>query len=87
MRPYLEQLAAGQPVRYVSVGFASDYPDLCLITASNPTLDYSEQWMESTNASYGAFALPTFGTSTGLDPSLTQWNAVADVQGQITLVG
>lgn len=61
---------------YVSVGFAADYPDLCLITLSDPDSNVAFQFLEQSYPHSG-FAL-VGGNLTRpayLDPSVTNWNA------------
>jgi hypothetical protein len=82
-------VARGHAIRYVSVGFSADYPDLCLITASNPDTDIAMQFLESQNSPYGGNYKPSGDptSSSNLDPSLTNWNASANAEGRITLYG
>ena len=71
---------------YVSVGFSADYPDRCLITASNPDRDKAVQFLETRNGSFKQVGgLGNFLSSSHLDPSVTRWNASADRNGNVML--
>jgi len=71
---------------YVSVGFAADYPDKCLITVSIPAIRTARQFMESGgDIGAGPFGMPVDADPNSLDPSLTNWNASIDEEGTITL--
>jgi hypothetical protein len=72
---------------YVSVGFAADYPDLCLVTLVSPSVRTGMQFLESdTPGGSGEVYMPE-GTvdPTNLDPSLKNWNAEADDSGYLRL--
>lgn len=59
---------------YVSVGFASDYPDKCLVTISLPAIGSASQFLEG-GMNGMPYAFPQEADPASLDPSLTNWNA------------
>jgi hypothetical protein len=69
---------------YSSAGYSADYPTLCLITISNPDLGgESEQFLQQTN---GSFQLSGGVVNVSeLPASVTQWNATADPQGNLSV--
>lgn len=58
---------------YVSVGFSADYPDRCLITASNPDKGLASQWFETPGGRLPFRRVDL--NPEALDPSTTNWNA------------
>lgn len=72
---------------YVSVGFAADYPDECLVTLSAPGMHIAMQFIEN-RSSYNGDGYQTSGGEldpNSLDPSLTNWNADVVSDGTISL--
>jgi hypothetical protein len=72
---------------YVTVGFASDFPDRCLITVGVPSADRAIQYLEGgqsgfTESPYGVANLSVDSVSQ-LPPSAKQWNARALSDGSI----
>jgi hypothetical protein len=90
--PYQRQLQSfGQPlddsegtIGFISVGFASDYPDKCLVTASFPARQVAFQYFEGRTASGTTFT----GDSIAVDNAaslIDGWNADLDADGYISL--
>jgi hypothetical protein len=78
------------PLYYVSVGPSATFPDKCLFTVASPTTNRAFQFVEgaegSNIAGFGIFGLPVFeGSPSELDASVTNWNATADGDGNVTL--
>jgi hypothetical protein len=69
---------------YVSVTMSSLYSDKCLITAANPQLNLSAQFLESESGPY-AYDQAASGEATTLPASVTHWNASANEEGLLTL--
>ncbi|MCW2988937.1 MAG: hypothetical protein JWM24_1875 [Solirubrobacterales bacterium] len=69
---------------YVSVTMSSLYSDKCLITATNPQLNLSAQFLESESGPY-AYDQAASGEATTLPASVTRWNASANGEGFLTL--
>jgi hypothetical protein len=69
---------------YVSVTTSDLYPGKCLITAANPELNLSAQFLEGGGNPY-AFDQIATGEATSLPPSVTAWNATVDSVGHIGL--
>lgn len=71
---------------YVSVGFAADFPDKCLVTFAFPSTDDTLQFIESGGSSpMGPFSVPTNGTVGGLPESTKDWNATLSEDGTLRL--
>ncbi len=71
---------------YVSIGFAEDFPDKCLITVAYPTVDRSLQFIEAGEGSVsGPYGMPQQGTLASLPESTKQWNAQIDPTGTVKL--
>jgi hypothetical protein len=68
----------------VSVTTSDLYPGKCLVTAANPELNLSAQFLEGDGNPY-AFDQVGSGEATSLPPSVTAWNASADSEGYIGL--
>jgi hypothetical protein len=69
---------------YVSVTTSDLYPGKCLITAANPELNLSAQFLEGDGNPY-AFDQVASGEATSLPSSVTAWNASTDSVGHIGL--
>ena len=71
---------------YVTVDFAADYPDKCLVTAAFPRTNRSMQFIEAggtgTNEPY---TMMGSGSATNLPASTKNWNATITEDGQLTL--
>lgn len=70
---------------YVSVTTSEVYPDKCLVTAANPELNLSAQFLEGDGNPY-AYDQVGSGSAGSLPPSVTAWNASADGEGYLTLM-
>jgi hypothetical protein len=66
---------------YVSVGFASNYPDRCLITFSFPNLPIAWQYLEGGMGS--SWTMLAELKPVALDESVTHWNASLGEDGSI----
>lgn len=82
-------LTNGATVDYVSVGWAANYPDRCLITVSNPDRRTAMQFLEKGGTSDTDYPPGNYDRSSidpnQLDPSLTGWNASMNPDGSIEL--
>jgi hypothetical protein len=72
---------------YVSVGFADDFPDKCMITVAYPSQDRVSQFIESgsTGGPLGPFGAPSTGNISDLPESTKDWNASMAENGTVTL--
>ncbi|MEW5659288.1 hypothetical protein ABGT92_28695 [Streptomyces cinereoruber] len=69
---------------YVHVGRSAVFPDLWMVTIANSATMYAQQYVEDAKDKWG-FAPSWTGTVSGLDPSVTSWNAKMAGDGTITL--
>lgn len=69
---------------YVSVGFAADYPDKCLVAISAPNLGYAWELLEGSPSPDLAFTEQRT-TPDALPPSTKNWNAVINPDGTLHL--
>lgn len=69
---------------YVSVTTSDLYPGKCLITAANPELNLSAQFLESDAGPY-AYDQVGSGEATSLPSSVTDWNASDAGEGKLLL--
>jgi hypothetical protein len=71
---------------YISVGYAVNYPDRCLITASNPQFGAVAIQFLETPSTYGTFTILAQSVPlSSLDAVTTSWNASSDNAGYISL--
>lgn len=85
-RTLLASATLGESLPYVSIGYAANYPDRCLVTASNPSFGARAlQFLE--DGSYGATfrTLSTDVPLASLDEFTKAWNASSDTQGYLSL--
>lgn len=69
---------------YISITTSEVYPDKCLITAANPEINLSAQFLEGDGSPY-AYDQVGSGSASSLPPSVTDWNAASDAEGHVAL--
>ncbi len=65
---------------YVSVGFAADVTDRCLVTVAQPDVGHAMQFLQTSD---GSFRLVQATTISQIPVSAKQWNATGDRAGQL----
>lgn len=72
---------------YVSVGYAEDFPDKCLVTVADSRSNMASQFTETSGEGpeVGDWSSPTRVSVSALDDTTKEFNASIDVQGELSL--